>query len=312
MRRGNQIVIVGPGHWGSALGNALKDSGYFVEFLGEMHNKNDWDLAFSKPCICLIATPFKEVPKILEILKRYALLGIINAAKGIDRKSLLTFTSIAEKLKIGPPTATLSGPTFAKELAQKKPTACVIAGRSEKFIQSLAKGFSNSYFRLYTSHDPLGVEACGAIKNILAIACGISDGLGLGNNARAALLTRGLREMASVVEILGGKEETVYGLAGVGDLWLTATGDLSRNRTLGLKLASGKSLSIALKELKGPAEGYYTVKQAVKLGRRHRLDLPISEQVLCICEGRQTPKKAILELMTRELKAEVSKSKRAR
>lgn len=304
-----KIIIFGPGAWGSALGSVIKFKGMEPVFWGPEKSIAQFSSTLNSRTLVVVATPFKEIRSILKTLKGLKIAGLVNASKGIDRESLLTFSSLAQK-NLKCPFATLSGPTFADELAQKKPTACVLAGKDKKFLTDVAAFFSTSYFRIYTSNDPLGVEICGAFKNVLAIACGISDGLHLGLNARAALLTRGLKEMESLVKALGGKTPTVYGLAGVGDLWMTATGDLSRNRQLGLKIATTdltkNPIEKILSELSGPAEGFYSVTQAQTLAKKHRLDLPICEQIFKICLGEQNPKEALRELMTRELKPEDS------
>lgn len=303
---GEKLIVVGPGHWGRALGSILAQVFSEIVFIGEDATDDDWSLSFegTKPLV-IIASPFSAIESVLKSLQHRPAIGVINAAKGIDRKTLLTFSSLAKKY-LSVPFATLSGPTFAKEVIERKPTACVVASKNSRFAKLISQRLSHSRFRVYSSDDPNGVEACGAIKNVLAIACGISDGLNLGYNARAALLTRGLREMAKIVKILGGKPESVYGLAGVGDLWLTATGDLSRNRQLGLYLAQGLQLDEALKKLQGPAEGYYTVQQVHKLALKHKADLPISEQVYEICAKGLDPRKAIETLMARETKSETT------
>jgi glycerol-3-phosphate dehydrogenase (NAD(P)+) len=299
-----RVVIIGPGHWGRALGHVLTQVFQELFFIGEEASTEDWDLSFadSKPLV-IIASPFSSVETVLKELKGRDLFGVINASKGIDRKTLLTFSSLAKKF-LKCPFGTLSGPTFAKEVSEGRPTACVLASRDFDFAKLVSRKISHSRFRVYSSRDPIGVEACGAIKNVLAIACGISDGLNLGYNARAALITRGLKELAAIVKILGGANESVFGLAGIGDLLLTATGDLSRNRQFGLYLAEGLKLDEALKKLQGPAEGYYTVLQVHKLAKKYRLDLPICQQVYEICMKGLDPKQAIERLMTRETKSE--------
>jgi glycerol-3-phosphate dehydrogenase (NAD(P)+) len=310
MLRGTQLCIIGRGHWGSALGSLLQPN-FSVSFLEKNDSPRIWKKSLENSPLTLIATPFSALPEILLRLRSAEIAGVINASKGIDRKSLLTFSGLAKKyLRV--PFATLSGPTFAQEVAEKKPTACVLAGKNQKFLANVARLASSRSFRIYMSSDPVGVEVCGATKNVLAIACGISDGLRLGLNARAALLTRGLNEMRILVELFGGRKESVFGLAGVGDLWLTATGDLSRNRQFGLNIAKGSSRDEALASLKGPCEGLYTVRQVHELAHKHKLELPISEQVYRICFEKQNPKKALLELMTRELKAEDSNLSQAR
>jgi len=305
-KNANKLVIIGPGRWGSALGSTFAESFSELIYLGRKSSPKEWKEALSDKPLCLIATPFKEVRKVLQILSKKNISGVINASKGIDRNSLTTFSGMAKKyLKV--PYASLSGPSFAKELKEKKPTVCVLAGKNKNFVRRLSKKLSTSYFRVYSSSDPIGVDACGALKNVFAIACGVSDGLGLGSNSRAALLARALHEMSIMVKYLGGKSETVFGLAGVGDLWLTATGDKSRNRMLGLRLAKGQKISAALnaiKKSKGPSEGFYTVRQVYKLSKKYKLVLPICEQVYRLCNSQQKPKQAIAALMMREIKAE--------
>jgi glycerol-3-phosphate dehydrogenase (NAD(P)+) len=300
----SRVVIIGPGRWGSALGATASENFKQIFYLGEASTEQEWDKAFQKEApLCILACPFRAVESVLKKLQKRKVFGVINAAKGIDRKTLLTFTSLAKKY-LRCPFATLSGPTFAQEVLKKKPSACVLAGKQKSFVTSMARKLTTLHFRIYPSTDPIGVEACGAIKNVLAIACGVSDGLKLGHNARAALLTRGLREMGIVVQHLGGKPATVFGLAGVGDLWLTATGDLSRNRQFGMHLARGHLSTSALKKIKGPAEGFYTVRQVVKLAKKYRLDLPICKETFLICEGSRKPKEALQALMAREIRAE--------
>jgi len=307
--RFEKVLIFGPGAWGSALGGVLKANGHPVQFWGLENKVEDLSKCLDSKTLVLLATPFKEIHHILGLLKGRKIAGLINASKGIDRETLKTFTPLAKKY-LRCPLASLSGPTFAEEVQQQKPSACVLAGENRGFINAGAVYFSTDFFRVYTSTDPLGVETCGALKNVMAIACGLSDGLGLGMNARAALLTRGLNEISMLVKSMGGKHSTVSGLAGVGDLWLTATGDLSRNRQLGLQLATGKSLEQILAGLSGPAEGFYTVMQVRALAKKFRLEIPICEQVYKICLGEQDPRNAIRDLMTRALKPEDSSSRK--
>lgn len=305
------FVIVGKGHWGSALGKVLRGNGHKVSFLTRGDGGNAWSARLNDRPFVLLATPFSEISKVLQQLSHFKIAGLINASKGIDRQTLATFSNLAKGL-IKAPVATLSGPTFAREVSRGKPTACVLGGRRKNFLTKVSQLMSSRRFRVYISSDPVGVEACGAIKNVLAVACGISDGMGFGLNARAALLTRGLVEMLELIKILGGNPKTAFGLAGVGDLWLTATGDLSRNRQLGLLLVKGVSVRTALSKLKGPAEGLYTVSQVVRLAKRKGVELPICEQVDAICRGRRKPIEALDRLMTRELKTEESNWKSIR
>lgn len=302
------LIIIGKGKWGSALGSAAQDSGIKVSYLGREHTMQDWKKKLTPKSFVLIATPFSEVAKIIRRLSSFKeISGVINASKGIDHRNLKSFSGLADgQLKL--PFATLSGPSFAKELKQRKPTAVVLAGKDKNFVKDICKSYSNSYFRLYAHSDPIGVEVCGATKNILAIATGITDGLKLGLNARAALLSRGVVEMTKIVEAMGGQSSTVFGLAGLGDLWLTATGKLSRNRQLGLLLATGMDAKQALKQVGETVEGLYTVKQVEKIRRSLKLNLPISEQIYQVCVRNKSAAKAAKELMTRGLKTEESSS----
>lgn len=300
----SRIVIIGPGAWGSALKSCLESNQHEIRLIDAESRQSDWDLAFDGPSYALLACPFSVIREQIRRLSRYPRLkGVINASKGIDQKSLKSFTGLTEKLSC--PTASISGPSFAQELLQKKPTACVVASKNKRFTRQVIELFSTDWFRLYSHNDPLGVEACATLKNVMAIACGISDALGLGNNARAALLTRALVEMSALVKVMGGKPATVMGLAGVGDLWLTATGDLSRNRRFGLAIGGGKSPQAALQELVR-VEGLYSLEQVARLRRKHKLSLPISQAVKKIVDGKSTPQKEIKNLMTRNFKLEES------
>lgn len=300
-----RICIIGPGNWGTALKESFEAASHKVVSLDRNASKTDWDEAFSEECLALVSCPFPAVESVIDQLSKVRKLsGVLNASKGIDRKSMKTFSPLAEQ-KISAPIATLSGPSFAAELIQKKPTACVIAGRDAEFVSSLCDSLGTAWFRLYAHSDPVGVELCGSLKNVLAIACGISDALKLGLNARAALLSRALVEMFQLVEALGGRPATALGLAGVGDLWLTATGDLSRNRRLGLALGAGKNIQEALRELK-TVEGYYTAQQVFEISKRQALDLPISQAVYRICYESAKPELELQRLMSRSLKIEES------
>jgi glycerol-3-phosphate dehydrogenase (NAD(P)+) len=296
-----RIVLFGQGQWGGALGECFRSRGHQVRFV---------DLGDSKEVhageLIILATPFRVIHEYLNLWRqRKDLLGVINASKGIDRETLMTFSSLAQKiLKV--PFGTLSGPTFARELSEKKPTACVLATKNEAWGKRIAEELSCSYFRIYSHHDPRGVEVCAAVKNVLAIGAGISDGLQLGHNAKAALLSRGLMEMMKITKALGGKPASVFGLAGMGDLWLTATGDLSRNRKFGELLARGRSPQEAAAEIGQTVEGIYTVEQVYRILKKKKLQLPICEQVYQVSIHGKAPREAIESLMGRDLKVEES------
>jgi glycerol-3-phosphate dehydrogenase (NAD(P)+) len=198
----------------------------------------------------------------------------------------------------------LSGPSFAREVARELPTAVSLGCRDSKRAQLAQSTLSTDYFRVYTNPDVRGVELGGAIKNIIAIAAGISDGLGFGSDARAALITRGLAEMSRLGRAMGGRAKTFMGLSGMGDLVLTCTGDLSRNRQVGLKLAHGLSLMDILSEMRMVAEGVKTTESVFRLSQQLEQELPITEQVYRILYEDKDPFEGVKELMGRELKSE--------
>jgi len=203
-----------------------------------------------------------------------------------------------------PRLAVLSGPSFAHEVARRRPTAVVAAARDPSLAESLQQQLSGETFRVYASLDPLGVELGGAVKNVIAIAAGIVDGLDLGLNARAALITRGLAEMTRLGVAMGANASTFAGLAGMGDLILTATGDLSRNRRIGMELAGGRRLPELLAASRTVAEGINTCRSVVQLGERHRVEMPIARAVHRVLFDGQDPREASLQLMQRDLRFE--------
>jgi glycerol-3-phosphate dehydrogenase (NAD(P)+) len=229
---------------------------------------------------------------------------LVSVSKGLEPNSLQTMTDVLEETLPKSPVGALSGPSFAQEVYQRHPTAVVSASRDPKAAEIIQQAFSNNYFRVYRSHDVLGVQLGGALKNVIAIAAGILEGLGLGINSRAALITRGLAEMARLGELLGADPLTFAGLAGMGDLVLTATGALSRNRSLGAELGRGRTLPEILSERRTVAEGVTTARSAVELGQRTGVELPIASEVSRILFEGKAPRQAIRDLMERELKAE--------
>lgn len=232
---------------------------------------------------------------------------IINASKGIELESLLTISQICKEIL---PTdlfnnyCVLSGPSFAREVAQGMPTAIVAAAAELAVSRRVQEAFSTQYFRVYTNSDIIGVELGGSIKNVISIAAGICDGLSLGYNTRAALITRGLAEMARLGMAMGAQPATFAGLAGMGDLVLTCTGDLSRNRSVGMKLGEGMRLADILAQMRMVAEGVKTTQSAYELAKRLKVDMPITEKVYQILYEEKSPRQAVLELMTRDLKSE--------
>src|SRR5205814_6491889 len=207
---------------------------------------------------------------------------IVCATKGIETDTLLTMSEVLEEdlpPEMHPYLAFLSGPSFAKETMKRMPTAVVVAATWERIARQVQRVFSNDYFRVYTSNDVAGVELGGSLKNVCAIAAGIADGMGVGDNTRAAIITRGLAELVRLATRKGANPLTLSGLAGMGDLVLTCTGDLSRNRTVGLKLGQGKKLPDVLAEMKQVAEGVKTTRSAHDLGERLGVELPITSTI---------------------------------
>jgi glycerol-3-phosphate dehydrogenase (NAD(P)+) len=235
---------------------------------------------------------------------------IVSATKGLEEGSLLRMTEvISQVLSLGKGCAigALSGPSFAQEVARGDPTAITIASQDAALTRTVQQEFSDPSFRVYTNADITGVELGGALKNIIAIAAGICDGLGLGHNSIAALITRGLAEMTRLVVACGGRAETMAGLAGLGDLVLTCTGGLSRNRSVGVELGRGRQLPEILGGMHGMvAEGVFTTTAAVGLARKREVEMPITEQMHAILHENKSPREAIHELMTRSGKSEVT------
>lgn len=230
---------------------------------------------------------------------------LVVASKGIERGSLALMTDVVRAELPGRPVVALSGPSFAPEVAARQPTAVVAASTDRAAAQRTQHALSGDAFRVYTHDDVTGVEVGGALKNIIAVATGIAEGLGLGANPRAALITRGLAEISRLGVALGASPRTFAGLAGLGDLVLTCTGTLSRNRALGLEIAHGASLDDALAARETVAEGVVTTQSAHALAAREGIEMPIVAAVYRILFERHAPRDAIAELMSRELRAEV-------
>lgn len=331
-----KIAIVGTGAWGTALalhgaraGLAVGLLGYRADIVDDIARTRAHpsfpgidpipDLvrptmspgeAFDEAEAVLWSVSVQWTSSELERLKAYIPGGIpvVSTSKGIEIGTHRRTTQMMrDVLGPGAPIAVLSGPTFATEVARGLPAAAVVACPDAEVAERVQKGLASPTFRLYRTSDVVGVEIAGATKNVIAIAAGIVDGLKLGHNTRAALLTRGIAEIRRLGIRLGGGAETFSGLAGVGDLILTATGDLSRNRRVGLALASGKSVEEALGGLGGEvAEGVPTAGAIVELAKSVDVVMPISEAVTAILNGAFSPREAVSALMTRSLKEEQS------
>ncbi len=327
------VAILGAGAWGTALALYATRIGlrptlwvYEAELAQIIveRNENTWYLpgipfgdgirvthdlhgAVADQSVILVVVPSHAyravISEVAPSVPRGAI--VINAAKGLEEGTLSRMTEILEEIlspsvRVG----TLSGPTFAREVALGRPTAAVVASRLEDVARSVQALLGSPSFRLYTSPDVIGVELGGALKNIIAIAAGISDGLGLGENARAALVTRGLAEITRLGVALGARSETFAGLSGLGDLVLTAAGSLSRNRRVGLELASGRSLEEILKE-PTVAEGIRTASVALALADRVGVEMPITAQVEAVLNRRASPAEAMESLLRRSMRAEI-------
>ncbi len=261
--------------------------------------------------LILLVIPSQVVRSTLQLLREHlnSCRGVICASKGIEAETQLLMSEVVSQelntVRSTPLSFTaLSGPSFAKEVAAKVPTNVVAASENPEFALEVQHLFSNQWLRVYTGSDVVGVEVGGALKNVIAIAAGASEGLGLGKNSQAALITRGVAEMARLSQAKGGLQLTMAGLAGMGDLVLTCTGELSRNRTLGFKLGKGESVEAALHSSQGVAEGFVTARSAHLLAQQLGVELPICSAVHAVLHENQPLEAALQALMERPLKAE--------
>lgn len=334
-----KIAMLGAGAWGTAMAQSAaarhqvvlwsKDPEHAHAVQQERENKrflpgielnkrleitSDLDAALANADLIVLATPMAALREMLLMLTaRQVHCPVICLSKGIEEPQPgatvgLLGHQVAQQ--VAPDFVrqngfgVLSGPSFAKEVALGLPTAVVVASEQEHVCEQALAAFHSERLRVYRSDDPVGVEVGGAVKNVLAIATGLVDGLKLGMNARAGLITRGLAEMARFGVALGAQAQTFMGLSGLGDLVLTATGDLSRNRRVGLQLAEGKTLEHILQTLGHVAEGVYSARSIVMAARHLGVEMPISEGVLALLDGKMTPDAALQALMQREAKAE--------
>jgi glycerol-3-phosphate dehydrogenase (NAD(P)+) len=269
-----------------------------LEIGGDLHAA----LAHGREGLIVIATPMSALAQMLRAVPDDA--GVLWLCKGFEAGTGRLGHEIAQALRPTLRAGVLSGPSFAEEVAQGRPTALVVASGDAALCDSAVQAFHTEALRVYTSDDPVGVEVGGAVKNVLAIATGVCDGLQLGLNARAALITRGLAEMTRLGVALGARTETFMGLSGLGDLVLTATGDLSRNRRVGLRLAAGESLPQILAALGHVAEGVYSARTVLQRARALGVAMPITEAVVALLDGVLTPAQALDRLMSRQARPE--------
>lgn len=327
--------VIGAGSWGTALAIQLARSGNEVwmwsrsestaatlqsarenarylpgiAFPDNLTCSGDLSAVLAAASMVVVVVPSQSVRSVMadagELIEPEAV--VCCASKGVENGTLMTMHEVL--LEVLPKSlhgriCALAGPSFAREVAEERPTAVVVAGHDEQAAQTVADAFHGGAFRVYHTDDMVGAELGGALKNVIAIACGVADGIGAGLNARAALITRGLAEIGRLAARRGANPLTMAGLAGMGDLVLTCTGDLSRNRRVGLGLGEGKTLDQILTELGQVAEGVRTTQSARNLGRRSGVEMPITEEVyLMLYEGKPVPE-ALRDLLGRERKAE--------
>ncbi len=333
------VAILGAGSWGTALAILLAEKGVPATLwardqeqarqLSESRENRKYLPGFSLPPglevtsslsealfkkdVILFVVPshaMRETAKLVvqRISADAAPKALVSCAKGVENGTLMTMTEVLQEVLSGETAsrvAVLSGPSFAKEVAARMPTAVTVAALSDEIARGLQEFLSTDFFRVYTTHDVTGVQLGGAVKNVLAIAAGISDGLGFGTNTRAALITRGLAEMSRLGLKLGANPLTFAGLAGLGDLVLTCTGDLSRNRQVGLKLGAGQGMDEILSSMSMVAEGVKTSKSLYMLARKHEVDMPITEHVYQVIYEGLSPRDAVRGLLERPQKYEL-------
>jgi glycerol-3-phosphate dehydrogenase (NAD(P)+) len=333
----SEIAIIGAGAWGTALAIvAARNRNHRVRlwahepevkesvevrhvndlFLpgqaipGDVHATNNLGDALQAAEIIISAMPSHHCRRLFTSMRPFLRVQMIfvSATKGLEDGSLLRMTEVIAQVLSGdfrPRIGAMSGPSFAKEVARGDPTAITIASADADLTQTVQQALSDPRFRLYTNQDVVGVELGGSLKNVIAIAAGVCDGLGLGHNSVAALITRGLAEMTRLVVACGGQRETMSGLAGLGDLVLTCTGGLSRNRSVGVELGRGRRLPDIIAGMHGMvAEGVLTTNAAVGLAKARDVEMPISEKMHAILHEGKSPREAIHELMTRSTRSE--------
>jgi len=332
---GLRVGVIGAGSWGTTLANLLAEKGFNVtlwvyedDLIHAIATKRENTLylpgvklskniaptnSLKEVCqnkdLLISVSPSQVVRQLIQKTRPYlsSQVKLVSATKGIENDTLLTMSKVLREvltLKDGKRLAILSGPSFALEVSKAIPTAVTVASENQKLAGELQRIFSTPYFRVYTNPDVIGVELGGALKNVIAIAAGISDGLCFGYNTRAALITRGLAEISRLAFKMGANPLTLSGLAGLGDLILTCTGELSRNRSVGIKLGRGIGLTHILKDMRMVAEGVNTTKAAYDLSKKMKVEMPITEQVYYILYQNKNPREAVTELMGRDLKVE--------
>ena len=330
-----KISVIGSGGWGIALTILLHKNGHDLtiwsfdkkeaeELKKTRQNKtklpnillpedvkvtDDLKEAVDDKDILILAVPSKAIRSVSKSLKNIIKDNqiVVNVAKGLEEDTLETMTDIIEEeLKDkNPKVAVLSGPSHAEEVGRGIPTTCVVSAHNKELTLYLQNIFMNPSFRVYTSPDMLGVEIGGALKNVIALAAGIADGLNYGDNTKAALITRGIKEISTLGVAMGGEQSTFYGLTGLGDLIVTCASMHSRNRRAGILLGQGKTLDEAIKEVNMVVEGVYSAKSALMAAKKYNVEIPIIEQVNAVLFENKNAAEAVNELMIRDKKLEI-------
>ena len=326
-----KVTILGDGAWATTLGILLNKNGHkvtiwsnFPDYLDELNLKKvnekylpgfsiPKEISFEKDIneavlssdIVVDAIPSKFYRSVLKKINCDVSDKIfVNVSKGIEQKSLKRMTEIIKEELGKVKTCILSGPTIAIEVVEEMPAVAISASNNLKIAKTIQELFFNQNFRVYTSEDPLGVELCGALKNVIAIVAGISDGLGFGANAKAAILSRGVVEIARLGQVMGAKKKTFFGIAGLGDLSTTCISPESRNRTLGERIGRGERLEEIINSTNSVIEGVTTTEAVYNLSKKYNIDMPITNQVYMILYHKKDPKKALVDLMLRSKKGE--------
>ncbi|QLE57270.1 NAD(P)H-dependent glycerol-3-phosphate dehydrogenase [Nostoc sp. TCL26-01] len=300
------ISILGAGAWGESLASLAAANGHGVKIWSRRGSETLASVVEDAEIIvsAISMKGVREVATQIQPLTLPPATIFVTATKGLEPDTINTPSQIWQSIFPDNPIVVLSGPNLSQEIQQSLPAATAVASRVVTAAETVQLAFSSPRFRVYTNPDPIGVELGGTLKNVIAIASGVCDGLQLGTNAKAALVTRGLTEMVRIGNFWGAKTETFYGLSGLGDLLATCNSPLSRNYQVGYQLASGKTLTATLANLPGTAEGVNTCQVLVQLAKQQNIVIPITEQVHRLLQGEVTPRQALDELMLRDIKPE--------
>ncbi len=306
MTNQKSVAILGAGAWGKALATLAQTNAHNVKIYSRRASQTLAQTVEGADII-LSAVSMKGVRDVVSQLQSLPISPhtiFVTATKGLDPQTTCTPSQIWQDSFPDNPVVVLCGPNLSKEITQELPAATVVASKIESAAESVQMVFNSTRFRVYTNSDPLGVELGGTLKNVMAIAAGVCDGLQLGTNAKAALLTRGLTEMVRIGVHWGAKLETFYGLSGLGDILATCNSPLSRNYQVGYQLGQGKTLAEILSQLEETAEGVNTASVLVQRAKQQNISMPITQEVYRLLKAEVTPRQALLDLMTRDIKPE--------